>query len=34
VNLATMREETVRYAPPVNQASRALFNAWLDGVSA
>ena len=33
VDLAKMREETGRYAPPTNAASRKLFNDWLDGVS-
>jgi GMP synthase (glutamine-hydrolysing) len=33
VNLATMREETARYAPAVNEASRKLFNDWLDALS-
>jgi len=34
VDLAEMREATARYAPPTNDASRKLFNTWLDGVSA
>lgn len=34
VDLAQMREETARYAPPTNAASRKLFNDWLDGVTA
>ena len=34
VDLATLRELTARYAPPTNAASRTLFNAWLDGLSA
>jgi GMP synthase (glutamine-hydrolysing) len=34
VDLAQMRAETARYAPPTNEASRALFRAWLDGVTA
>ena len=34
VDLAEMREATARYAPPTNVASRALFNAWLDGLTA
>jgi hypothetical protein len=29
-----MRTETARYAPPTNEASRALFNMWLDNLSA
>jgi len=32
VDLAQMRSHTARYAPPTNEASRTLFNAWLDGV--
>ncbi|MEZ0279760.1 glutamine amidotransferase [Methyloceanibacter sp.] len=34
VDLGKMRAETARYAPPVNAASRKLFNTWLDGLSA
>jgi len=34
VNLAKMRQLTARYAPPTNEASRKLFNDWLDGASA
>jgi GMP synthase (glutamine-hydrolysing) len=34
VDLAQMRTETARYAPPTNEASRALFNMWLDNLSA
>jgi GMP synthase (glutamine-hydrolysing) len=34
VNLAEMRSATSRYAPPTNAASRKLFNAWLDNLSA
>lgn len=34
VDLARMRENTARYAPATNAASRKLFNTWLDGVSA
>ncbi len=34
VDLAQMRTETARYAPPTNEASRALFNIWLDNLSA
>ncbi|ODS01837.1 hypothetical protein AUC69_05725 [Methyloceanibacter superfactus] len=34
VDLAEMREATARYAPPTNEASRTLFKAWLDGLSA
>jgi len=34
VDLAQMRKETARYAPPTNEASRALFNMWLDNLSA
>ena len=34
VDLAEMRERTVRYAPPTNVASHKLFNDWLDGLSA
>ena len=34
VDLAEMREQTARYAPPTNVASRKLFNDWLDGLSA
>ncbi len=30
VNLAEMRNATARYAPPTNEASRKLFNQWLD----
>lgn len=33
VDLARMRAETARYAPAVNEASRTLVNAWLDGVA-
>jgi len=29
-----MRENTARYAPATNEASRKLFNTWLDGVGA
>ncbi len=28
-----MRAETARYAPAANEASRKLFNAWLDAAS-
>ncbi len=34
VDLAEMRNATARYAPPTNEASRKLFNTWLDGVGA
>ncbi|HZP10617.1 glutamine amidotransferase [Methyloceanibacter sp.] len=34
VDLAQLRAETARYAPAANDASRKLFNAWLDGVAA
>ena len=34
VDLARMRENTARYAPATNEASRKLFNTWLDGVGA
>ena len=34
VDLAKMRQLTARYAPPTNEASRKLFNDWLDGASA
>jgi GMP synthase (glutamine-hydrolysing) len=34
VDLAQMRAETARYAPPTNAASRTLFNNWLDNLSA
>jgi len=34
VDLAKMRALTARYAPPTNEASRKLFNDWLDGASA
>ncbi|MHA1518181.1 MAG: glutamine amidotransferase [Alphaproteobacteria bacterium] len=34
VDLAQMRAETARCAPAVNDASRTLFNAWLDNLSA
>lgn len=30
VNLAEMRNATARFAPPTNEASRKLFNQWLD----
>lgn len=30
VDLAKIRERTARYAPPTNEASRKLFNQWLD----
>jgi GMP synthase (glutamine-hydrolysing) len=33
VDLGQMRAETARYAPAANEASRKLFNAWLDGVT-
>jgi GMP synthase (glutamine-hydrolysing) len=32
VDLAQMRAETARYAPPTNAASRTLFNTWLDNL--
>jgi len=32
VDLAQMRNETARYAPPTNAASRTLFNDWLDAL--
>lgn len=32
VDLAQMRAETARYAPPTSKASQTLFNQWLDGV--
>lgn len=32
VDLAQMRQETARYAPPTNAASRTLFNDWLDAL--
>jgi GMP synthase (glutamine-hydrolysing) len=34
VDLAKMRAETSRYAPAANEASRKLFNEWLDATSA
>ena len=34
VDLAQMRSETARYAPAVNEASRTMFNSWLDNLSA
>jgi GMP synthase (glutamine-hydrolysing) len=34
VDLAKMRADTARYAPAVNEASKTLFNTWLDGLSA
>jgi GMP synthase (glutamine-hydrolysing) len=34
VDLAQMRAETARYAPPTNAASRTLFNTWLNNLSA
>jgi len=34
VDLSQMRAQTARYAPPTNDASRTLFNTWLDGLSA
>lgn len=34
VDLAEMRAATARHAPATNEASRKLFNAWLDGLSA
>ena len=34
VDLAQMRAETARYAPPTNAASRTLFNDWLDVLGA
>ncbi len=33
VDLSEMRAATARYATPTNEASRTLFNQWLDGVS-
>lgn len=33
VDLAQMRAETARYAPPTNAASRTLFNTWLDNLN-
>jgi GMP synthase (glutamine-hydrolysing) len=33
VDLGKMRADTARYAPAVNEASRKLFNTWLDGVA-
>ena len=33
VNLAEIRCATARYAPPTNEASRTLFNTWLDNLS-
>ena len=33
VDLSKMRADTARYAPAVNEASRKLFNTWLDGVA-
>jgi GMP synthase (glutamine-hydrolysing) len=33
VDLAKMRADTARYASAVNEASRKLFNTWLDGVA-
>jgi GMP synthase (glutamine-hydrolysing) len=33
VDLGKMRADTARYAPSVNDASRKLFNTWLDGVA-
>lgn len=32
VDLANLRQLTARYAPATNEASRKLFNAWLDGL--
>jgi GMP synthase (glutamine-hydrolysing) len=34
VDLGQMRAQTARYAPAANEASRTLFNAWLDSLSA
>jgi GMP synthase (glutamine-hydrolysing) len=34
VDLGQMRAHTARYAPAANEASRTLFNAWLDSLSA
>ena len=34
VDLGQLRAETARYAPAANEASRKLFNDWLDGVAA
>ena len=33
VDLGDMRRQTARYAPPTNEASRTLFNTWLDNLS-
>ena len=33
VDLGQLRSETARYAPATNEASHALFNQWLDGLS-
>ena len=33
VDLSEMRAATARYATPTNEASRTLFNQWLDAVS-
>jgi GMP synthase (glutamine-hydrolysing) len=33
VDLAKMRADTARYAPAANEASRRLFNDWLDGTA-
>ena len=33
VDLSKMRADTARYAPAVNEASRKLFNTWLDRVA-
>src|SRR5680860_1766383 len=34
VDLAKMRADTARFAPAANEASKRLFNDWLDGASA
>lgn len=34
VDLAALRAESARLGPPANEASKRMFHAWLDGVSA